>query len=318
VSLGFSLSLNLDWLIFLAISGKTIRIEYGASKMENRGGFVFWRPAFAVCLSMLIVMPGAAFADRESKHSSRSSYEGDGHSSNFSIDNASWNRRRARLEVSGSGQRDASVTVSNADTASVIGSERTDRRGNWRLTVRHPASVPCRVLAVQSNGQSAERDVSGAPSDCDAGNGSSNNAPVANANGPYAGTTGQAISFSSAGSNDADGSIASYAWNFGDGGSSSQANPSHSYSAAGSYNVTLTVTDNDGATATDNTTASVEDPTQVNQPPVAHANGPYSGTTGQAISFSSAGSNDPDGSIASYAWNFGDGGSSSQANPSHS
>jgi PKD repeat protein len=53
--------------------------------------------------------------------------------------------------------------------------------------------------------------------------------------------------FDSSGSSDADGSIASYAWTFGDGGTSTQANPTHAYGSSGSYDVTLTVTDNGGA-----------------------------------------------------------------------
>jgi len=61
----------------------------------------------------------------------------------------------------------------------------------------------------------------------------------------------QAVAFSSAGSNDNYGRIVSYAWDFGDGASSTQANPSHAFAQVGSYNVTLTVTDNDGMTATD-------------------------------------------------------------------
>ncbi len=145
--------------------------------------------------------------------------------------------------------------------------------------------------------------------------GGGNQPPVANANGPYSGTAGTAISFSSAGSSDPDGSIASYAWSFGDGGTSTLANPTHAYAAAGTYSVSLTVTDNVGATGSNSTTATIS--SGANQPPVANANGPYSGTAGTAVSFSSAGSSDPDGSIASYSWNFGDGGTSTAANPTH-
>jgi PKD repeat protein len=56
------------------------------------------------------------------------------------------------------------------------------------------------------------------------------------------------IAFSSLGSSDPDGTIVSYAWDFGDGITSALPNPSHTYETPGTYNVSLTVTDNDGAT----------------------------------------------------------------------
>ena len=61
--------------------------------------------------------------------------------------------------------------------------------------------------------------------------------------------TGKAITFSAAGSVDSDGTIAAYAWTFGDGQASATTSPSHAYAAAGTYPVSLTVTDNAGATA---------------------------------------------------------------------
>jgi endoglucanase len=75
-----------------------------------------------------------------------------------------------------------------------------------------------------------------------------NQAPVAKANGPYSGKVGQAVAFSSQGSNDADGSITLYNWRFGDGTGSTASNPSHTYTALGNYTAKLTVTDNKGAT----------------------------------------------------------------------
>jgi PKD repeat protein len=86
-----------------------------------------------------------------------------------------------------------------------------------------------------------------------------NGAPVANANGPYSGTVGIGVSFSSAGSSDPDGSIAFYLWTFGDGTTSTAANPTHTYSTSGLKTVSLRVTDNDGATDTDFTTADITD-----------------------------------------------------------
>ncbi|HYQ71461.1 MAG TPA: PKD domain-containing protein, partial [Gammaproteobacteria bacterium] len=81
----------------------------------------------------------------------------------------------------------------------------------------------------------------------DVGSTGNNTPPTADANGPYTGTTGVGVNFSSTGSSDPDGNITSYAWSFGDGGTSTQANPGHTYTSAGDFNVTLTVTDNDGA-----------------------------------------------------------------------
>ncbi|HEX9394498.1 MAG TPA: PKD domain-containing protein [Gemmatimonadales bacterium] len=118
--------------------------------------------------------------------------------------------------------------------------------------------------------------------------------------------SGDTCSFTST-SSDPDGSITSYIWAFGDGATSTVQNPSHTYTTGGTYTVTLTVTDNLGATN------SVSHSVTVNQPPVAAFNSSCSGDT---CAFTST-SSDPDGSIGSYSWAFGDGGTSTVQNPSH-
>lgn len=78
--------------------------------------------------------------------------------------------------------------------------------------------------------------------------------------------TGLTCSFSGGGSSDPDGSITAYQWDFGDGATSTDANPSHKY-APGEYTVTLTVTDNKGArdTATKSVTVTAPPTTSGNE-----------------------------------------------------
>ncbi len=66
-----------------------------------------------------------------------------------------------------------------------------------------------------------------------------------------------ACDFDASASYDSDGSIVSYAWNFGDGNTGSGEFASHAYAEDGTYNVTLTVTDNEGATDSDSKNVSV-------------------------------------------------------------
>ncbi|MGN7916632.1 S8 family serine peptidase [Lysobacter sp. 22409] len=84
--------------------------------------------------------------------------------------------------------------------------------------------------------------------------------PVANFNSQVNGLT---VTFTDA-STDNDGNIVSRSWNFGDGSALSAAtNPSRTYAAAGTYNVSLTVTDNAGATHTKTASVTVAAPAGV-------------------------------------------------------
>ena len=85
-----------------------------------------------------------------------------------------------------------------------------------------------------------------------------NQPPTADPNGPYTGTVGVPVTFDGSGSTDPDGTIVSYDWDFGDGNTGTGVSPTHTYTAAGIYNVTLTVTDDAGATDSAMTTATID------------------------------------------------------------
>jgi PKD repeat protein len=124
---------------------------------------------------------------------------------------------------------------------------------------------------------------------------------------------GLSVSFDTIGSSDPDGNVASYAWDFGDNQSGTGGSPTHDYANPGTYTVTLTVTDNDGAT--DSVT---HDVTVTTPPPNVNPTAAFTPTpTGLAVSFDGSGSSDPDGNIVSYAWNFGDGWTGSGVFTSH-
>ena len=106
-------------------------------------------------------------------------------------------------------------------------------------------------------------------------------------------------------STDSDGAITTWNWNFGDNSFDTIQNPSHSYLSAGTYQVSVTVTDNGGKT--NSITKNVVVNPLVNQSPI------ISNVTGIQTSFKplvgkfTEVSSDPDGFITNWDWNFGDG-----------
>ena len=123
---------------------------------------------------------------------------------------------------------------------------------------------------------------------------------------PSAGQPPLAVAFDASASSDAEGPIASYAWDFGDGTTASGATAEHTYTAAGSFTATLTVTDGAGQTAT--TTQAIVVSDGPNVPPVAVATAtPAVGPAPLTVSLSGEGSSDADGTITSYVWSFPDG-----------
>lgn len=148
-----------------------------------------------------------------------------------------------------------------------------------------------------------------------------NTAPIANAGPDQAGILNQSVFFNASASSDSGGSIVSYSWNFGDSTGASGATPNsfHIYTSTGQKTVTLTVTDNCGATATDQMIVNVQPsaPCANNQAPIANA-GPDKTTPALIpVLFNGSASSDADGQVISYRWFFGNGQSTNwQPSPS--
>jgi PKD repeat protein len=126
---------------------------------------------------------------------------------------------------------------------------------------------------------------------------------------PAKANVGQPVTFDGRASSDNDGIIVRYHWDFGDGTNSSFSASvlSHAYSSPGNYTVTLTVTDDDGATDVE-THVIIVNPVVQKRPPVAiFFYEPQNPIVGQTLRFDASSSFDPDGFIQSYRWSFGDG-----------
>lgn len=133
---------------------------------------------------------------------------------------------------------------------------------------------------------------------------SSNKVPTASFTvSPTKGGKNTLYTFDATNSKDTDGSISGYKWDFGDGKTSTGRTTTHKYSAAGTFNITLTVTDNDGGKGGAQESVEVAN----GLAPVARFTvSPESGALDTTFTFDGSGSTD-DGNIAAYEWTFGDG-----------
>ena len=111
---------------------------------------------------------------------------------------------------------------------------------------------------------------------------------------------------------DQDGSVESFVIEFGDGTSSFEMNPTHTYSSVGTYTVVVTATDDKEAETSEDVIITVK-----NHAPSASASANIvSGTAPLEVNFTGFG-NDSDGTIVTYYWDFDDGSSSDMQNPNH-
>ncbi|GAA1120130.1 hypothetical protein GCM10009582_16650 [Arthrobacter flavus] len=112
---------------------------------------------------------------------------------------------------------------------------------------------------------------------------------------------GLECSFDGAGSTDSDGTIGSYAWTSSDGGSGTAAVFTREFASAGTYEVTLTVTDDDGATSSTTQEVTVTAAPPVNEEPTATFTDDCVELT---CTFDGSDSSDPDGEVTSHVWAF--------------
>jgi PKD repeat protein len=129
-----------------------------------------------------------------------------------------------------------------------------------------------------------------------------NDPPVARMQAPARVEPGKAVLFDAAGSTDADGSIAKYTWDFGDGEKGNGRQVKHVYAEPGRYQAVLTVDDGSGAV---NNTAIARQVIAVNFSPKVET-GQDIHTCQQLVFFDGSASTDPDQDSLSYYWDFGD------------
>ncbi len=144
-----------------------------------------------------------------------------------------------------------------------------------------------------------------------------NEAPVAIAAAtPLSGTAPLEVSFTGSASTD-DNAVVGYQWDFDNGNTSAIADPMHTFTAVGTYNVILTVTDAAGLEDSQVVVITVTETVPVNEAPIAIATAtPLTGDAPLDVNFIGSTSTDDVG-VVSYSWDFGDGNTATEADPMH-
>jgi len=144
-----------------------------------------------------------------------------------------------------------------------------------------------------------------------------NSAPIANFDmTPATGSAPLAVQMNASTSFDPDGDGLTYAWDFGDGTFGVGLSATHTYLATGQYAVKLTATDSQGQQSTTVQTIWVIEASDL--PEASFTASPSSGGTPLTVAFNAAASTDPNGSVKTYAWSYGDGGTGEGVSVIHS
>ena len=134
---------------------------------------------------------------------------------------------------------------------------------------------------------------------------------------PLQGVAPLDVTFDASGSSDADGTIVSYAWQFGDGQTGSGVTVQHTYAEPAAYTARLTVTDDAGATGSAQRTITVTDADGNVPPTAAFTATPGEGQAPLTVTFDASASQASAGTIVSYVWDFGDGGAGTGSTATH-
>jgi PKD repeat protein len=220
-------------------------------------------------------------------------------------------------------------TVGTAGSASETVRVTTDENGRAEVAYAAPADIDGARLREVEVRTSRTVEPSSSPSvnfsgstvnnvtfNLEAVNSNANRPPSASfTSSPANPNASEDVTFDASGSNDSDGEIVRYGWAFGDGTTITTSLPvtDHTYGDDGSYDVTLTAIDGDGGRSTTTETIAVS-----NHPPtVAIDYNPFAPEADETVVFDGTGSSDPDGTVDSYEWDFGDGTTGTGETPSH-
>ncbi len=126
--------------------------------------------------------------------------------------------------------------------------------------------------------------------------------PVARAGVDQSASFGTNINLSATASSDADGTITAWLWKESGATLSTSQSFSKNDFSVGIHNITLTVTDDDGATASDTVVVTITAPLPENHAPIANAGADQTGTLGDNITLDASASSDSDGTITAWLW----------------